>query len=327
MTYESLYDALDRCVDMMRQGASIDECLRRYPQYADALRPQLEAARTLGVAQPRAQADAAAEARGRARLLGAVADARRLPPVAEPTMGFVPPLRALFSRFGRLAVVPYALPAVMAMLLLGGAAFGVAAATGNSGPGNIFSGSRSDRIEIRGVLAAIDAGSLTVTTGAGDITVLITPETKFEDQNEANLTPADFVVGAEVKVKALRDGNGDLVAREVELEEEDDPDEDATPIASPEATPDDDADDNSGPGPNSGPGNAEDPDDNSGPGNGDEVDDNSGPGNGDEVDDDNSGPSSGEPDGAEDDRSGSGGGDEATDDSSGPGSGDSPPDD
>ncbi len=38
-----LTNVFNDCVDRMAQGQSIDDCLRRYPQYTSTLRPMLEA--------------------------------------------------------------------------------------------------------------------------------------------------------------------------------------------------------------------------------------------------------------------------------------------
>ncbi len=38
-----LTNAFNDCVDHLAQGQSLDDCLRRYPQYASSLRPMLEA--------------------------------------------------------------------------------------------------------------------------------------------------------------------------------------------------------------------------------------------------------------------------------------------
>lgn len=43
MANQSLEDIFNRCVDMLADGASVQDCLDRYPQYADQLRPLLDA--------------------------------------------------------------------------------------------------------------------------------------------------------------------------------------------------------------------------------------------------------------------------------------------
>ena len=39
-----MYLAFQQCLDMSRRGASLKECLDRFPQYADGLEPLLVAA-------------------------------------------------------------------------------------------------------------------------------------------------------------------------------------------------------------------------------------------------------------------------------------------
>jgi LysM repeat protein len=45
MAEQDLLNAFNDCIDRMRTGQSIDECLRQYPRFAAALRPMLEAGR------------------------------------------------------------------------------------------------------------------------------------------------------------------------------------------------------------------------------------------------------------------------------------------
>ena len=318
MQSQPFSDIADACLDQMRDGASIDDCVAPYPDHADELRAQLQTAQSILASRPQIQPEPSAQAQGRARLLSTLAQMREEP---EPTLGLVGPIRALF--FGIGSRLPQALPAVLAMLVLGGAAWGVSAAAGNPNPGDWFVGSSSQepRVELSGTITAIAPPVLTVSTDTGEVSVQIDSGTEFEDDNETSLALADFSVGDFVKISAFRDEAGALIAREVELEEEDDEatDENEDGDGDGDGEGDDDAD-HSGPGsPNSGPGNAEDDDehddgDNSGPGNSDdphedEADDddddrsgpsdNSGPGNSNDAEDekpddetDNSGPGS-----------------------------------
>ena len=315
-------DIVDACLDQLRVGVSIDDCVAPYPEHADELRPQLQVAQSLFASRPQIQPEPSAQAQGRARLLGALAQMREEP---EPTLGLVGPLRALVLGISsRLTLLPQALPAVLAMFVLGGAAWGVSAAAGNPNPGNWFVGSSSQeaRVELRGTITAIEPPMLTISTDTGEVSVQIDDGTEFEGDTKMSLALADFNVGDFVKISAFRDETGVLIAREIELEEEE-ADENEDGVGDPDG--DDDAD-NSGPGsPNSGPGNAdddEDDEDNSGPGNADDDDDrdhdNSGPGNADDDDDgdqDNSGPGNSNQDNDDDD-------DDDEHDNSGPGSSD-----
>lgn len=82
----ALYEALDDCLGMLRQGQSINDCLRRYPQYAAQLRPLLETADVTRRSHDALLGEAtAARERGRSRLLDALREAppsapRRTPP-------------------------------------------------------------------------------------------------------------------------------------------------------------------------------------------------------------------------------------------------------
>lgn len=51
MASDILVDILNDCVDRLAQGQTVDDCLRRYPQYASDLAPLLEAGRTAQRAQ------------------------------------------------------------------------------------------------------------------------------------------------------------------------------------------------------------------------------------------------------------------------------------
>jgi hypothetical protein len=82
----ALYEALDDCLGMLRQGQNISDCLRRYPQYAAQLRPLLETADLTRRSHDALLGEAtAARERGRSRLLDALREAppsapRRTPP-------------------------------------------------------------------------------------------------------------------------------------------------------------------------------------------------------------------------------------------------------
>lgn len=81
---------LQDCLQGLRQGYSLDECLARHPQAAAELRPLLEAALLVQRARPLAR-DPAAVARGRAQLQQAVraARAKQTAPVRRSRSGWV----------------------------------------------------------------------------------------------------------------------------------------------------------------------------------------------------------------------------------------------
>src|ERR1041384_7772336 len=71
-----LYEALEICLEEVEQGADINSVLFRYPEFAEELRPILEAsvsARNLEVPLPSAEA----ELRNRARILQRAAEMRK----------------------------------------------------------------------------------------------------------------------------------------------------------------------------------------------------------------------------------------------------------
>jgi len=274
MARNTFDDILDRCVSMLHAGVTIEDAVAAYPAQAPALRERLAVAQTLSAAIPRQQFDAAILARARSRFLAAVRERSQGEPAAAPASSVFG-----FATRGvrRLVLVPYALPAVAAMVILGGAAAGIAAGTGNSNPITWFDGSSgTQHVKLQGAIVAINPSAITITIGSGDVTVQITPQTEFKDGNDAPLTIADFAVGDFVKISAFPGVSGALVAHEVEREEAEP--EDQPPAAT--------ATDNSNPGPG-GPTDehqGEDDADNETPGQGDahdatpENDDSHGPG-------------------------------------------------
>jgi hypothetical protein len=96
--------ALDACLRAIRNGATVQECLERYPAYAKELKPLLAAARRL-LRDAAAPMPATYRARSRARLLAQV---RR--PTAKPAGGF---------SWGRLVALPIAAAVAGIALFLG----------------------------------------------------------------------------------------------------------------------------------------------------------------------------------------------------------------
>ena len=214
-------NTLDRCVSMLRAGVTIEDTVAAYPAQAAALRERLAVAQTLFAASPGQQHDAAMLARARGRFLAAVRERSQGEPAAAPGSSVL-----AFATRGvrRLILVPYALPAVAAMVILGGTAAGITAGTGNSNPRAWFGGSDSSDHELRlqGTILSVDATAITITADTGEVTVLITPQTELKDENDASLTIGDFAVGDVVKISASREATGALVAHEVERELPDD---------------------------------------------------------------------------------------------------------
>ncbi len=221
MRTEKFDEVLDQCLTMMQAGASIDDCVVRYPQHADELRAQLQTAQTLWDAKPTAQPEPTAQAKGRSRLLTAVGELQQNAPPRSALWFW--PIRGLRSpiRLGQ------TLPAVVALLVLGGAAIGVSAATGQGPLGALLSpGSDANEAQVLGTVEAVactDATNGTVTIDGVD--VLITSDTEL-----GRLTCPDITVGMVLSVEAIDDG-GILTASEIEFEDDglidgDDADED-----------------------------------------------------------------------------------------------------
>jgi LysM repeat protein len=74
-----LHNAFEDCIVRLNSGQSIEECLRRYPQHASALRPMLEAGRLVYRAGYTANETAQAQARVRARIAQAARAAQPRP--------------------------------------------------------------------------------------------------------------------------------------------------------------------------------------------------------------------------------------------------------
>jgi hypothetical protein len=115
MTSETLFDALETCLQALDQGEAVEACLARYPALADELRPILIAAlQAREAAAPEVPAGVAQ--RGKARLLQAAAEMRaRQTTVSAPS---VDRKKGFFgARFYRLAVTA---SLMIAFLLTGG---------------------------------------------------------------------------------------------------------------------------------------------------------------------------------------------------------------
>ncbi len=123
----TFYDILELCIQDLEQGADLESCLAKYPQYADELRPILIAAfdaRSLAIPE----IPAAVQRRGRARVLQHAAQMRE----QAPSKPFLLPFS--FWRRGRLARLAVTAFSVVAFLLSGGS--GLVYASNGSLPGD-----------------------------------------------------------------------------------------------------------------------------------------------------------------------------------------------
>ena len=229
MSTEKFDEILDQCLSMMQAGVSIDDCVAPYPQHAAELRAQLQTAQTLWDAKSTAQPEPTAQAKGRSRVLTAVAELREGARTA-PALGLFAPLLLPFQGKPWKGLRPparlgQALPAVVALLVLGGAAMGVSAATGDGPLGALFSPS-SNESQVLGTVTDVDCTGGTITIDG--VKVLITSDTEFD-----GLTCDDITVGMVLSVDTIDDG-GSLTASEIEIEDDD--------LIDGEATDEDDAD-------------------------------------------------------------------------------------
>ncbi len=98
MVDQDLLTAFNDCLDRLAGGQSVDDCLRRYPQYARALRPMLEA----GLAVRRARASTVETSEAQARVRQRVAQAAR-DVTARPTNLY--PLRTFATLAASLLII------------------------------------------------------------------------------------------------------------------------------------------------------------------------------------------------------------------------------
>jgi hypothetical protein len=292
---------LDECLQLVQAGTSIEDAVQLFPEHAEDLRELLRLTASIQQnGRPRTPVDRVAQAEARRELLRAVA-AERAGVADGPALGLVAPLRQLLRGSRRLVLLPQALPAALAVVLLGGAALAAAAVAGDGGvplPG-LGGSSRQERVELRGTILAIDpvAGTVTVRTASGERAVTVTSETEFGDAARQPLSLADFAAGDNIKISAFQ-RNSTLVAREIEREQGAQPPAPTSAGPAVPATPPASNNDQAG-------------------------DDRFGPGNADEDrgrDDANGGPGNAEPEDTHDDEAG-GPGDDEHPDTSGPGGG------
>ncbi len=101
---DRLQTALEDCLQRVRRGSSVEQCLSAYPRLQRDLRPRLEAGATL-LRQPKRTLSFSRKSHLRSRLMASMAQASRP--------------RPRFFRWTRLALVPVAATAIAAVLVLG----------------------------------------------------------------------------------------------------------------------------------------------------------------------------------------------------------------
>ncbi len=114
-----LSEMLDESLKLIHEGATIEECVARHPEYAEELRPLLETAVTLHrVPQPTPRPEAMAA--GKQRMLDALAEKKRQQEPTTPSM--LARLGAIFT-FPQKRALAWQLPlaaAAIALLVVGG---------------------------------------------------------------------------------------------------------------------------------------------------------------------------------------------------------------
>ena len=130
MSTERFEDVLETTIGMLRAGVSIDDCARRFPDHALELRDHLAAAQTLYAGRAPAQPEPVAAALARRQLLEAAAK--------HEAAGPAPAFPLVSGPWRRPSLLPYAVPVAVAIVIFGGAALGVSAATGNGTPRDWF---------------------------------------------------------------------------------------------------------------------------------------------------------------------------------------------
>jgi hypothetical protein len=276
---ERIEDVIQRCIERLTRGASVEETLIAYPNEAPLIEPALRSAQTL-LAMPQATASDEARAIAMQRMLGQLAAAHPSAPRAGWFAVFLGRSRA----FQAAAVAG-------GIALFSVAGIGAAAATGSAPePVREFFGLSDSkvRIEFEGIVVSVEpsANSLDVSAGGAIRTVIVNDSTELSDGGD-EIQVDDFTVGDVVEVKGSLQADGTVLASRVHLEDDDD----APTAADRTAVPHDDDDDNRGHG-NDEDGVDEDNPGRGGPGDDDDAgeDDDRGHGNDDDGDDeDNSG--------------------------------------
>lgn len=218
MVNPQLIERFNDCVERLLSGATVDECLRQYPDDAAALRPLLESGQVVRRLQPTNAEIAAAQARGQARLDHILAQ----PYVARraPSRRWVSTLAGLAALF----LLLFAGAAYAAESTLPGDALyplklfteNVRGAVGGEAVREVFAARRVD--EVRDLLAlgrsvfVTFAGVVDDINGAAwrveGIPLLVTDATRVDD---------DIDVGDQVQVSGLTTPDSTLLASELGL--------------------------------------------------------------------------------------------------------------
>lgn len=189
---EEFDTVLNRCLDMLDGGASVEACLASFPQDAAKLRPLLTAAvrfRRFEVPPPSPRAIA----RGEQALLGIIGRE-----AARPRRRFLSPILA-----------PVAVAATLAGLAL------IALAIG--GPLRDAFNVGTDAAVADGTVSAVDSDTLEIETESGPATILIDQDTEIEDQHGYRVDLEVIAPGTEVRIRGDVREDGSIIAERIEV--------------------------------------------------------------------------------------------------------------
>jgi cell division septation protein DedD len=174
--------ALDDCLERIRQGSSLEECVKAYPQHADRLMPFLTSAATLrGMGVPEPSTSGMQRARN-----------NLLTRVAEGSGKEAAVVRGIF-KFANIAGV-----AVAAVFVAG---IGFAAA----GTGGLFGGNGSGQTEFQATVVSAAPTLLYVQNNDNSqyVYLVLSNQTQYEDANGNAIGRTDIHVRDRVWVRAM----------------------------------------------------------------------------------------------------------------------------
>lgn len=208
MDREAQEDILDRCIQRLLQGESLDGVLRSYPDQQPRLRAALEPAVDLLRSSTPGPSLRAQYAARQAMMSQVRAEAER--PESPGVLRWLGTLRARPLAFQALAVVA-------AIAVFSSVGLGASAATGTAPEpiGDWFRiSSNQASVRVTGPIVSIQRGLLVVYAPSGYRTIEITPATMISrGSHQVNVT--DLAVGETVLVIASEVRDGNPVAREV----------------------------------------------------------------------------------------------------------------
>ncbi len=210
MDGEQQAEIIDRCVERLLQGESLEHILLSYPDHRAQLIAALEPARTLlqaTVAEPSPRARGAAM---NAMLRQVRTEAAR------------PALPGIFTWIGRMRARPLAFQAlavVAAIMVFGGLGIGASAATGTApAPVRTFLGISSDSpssVRLSGPIISLNSRTIVLRTQAGERTIALTSSTSIHRDRD-RLDFSALLVGEDVDVAAT-EHDGTVTAREIRV--------------------------------------------------------------------------------------------------------------